>query len=653
MTGEIQLTISSALWAALPPDVREGSDPKALQIMVIASYLDLLSEDYGMSDEYDDALLERSRRPTRLLPFLRPHFFPDEAAPHDAEHLRDSLYRALSDIADIPLSTESAEALLTVAQVFWALSRDTTTRPDLPLKGGQPIDVSSASAGAIRQQAWIGLDGHEVDFARLKRSVRANRAKGVAATSGRGLLLRGGEITAAVARQMVQQTPASASEVGPVSLRLREENGVSTREIVWHDHGAAPRPQSGGAREPLRAMSRVADGLRESVDRLKFLSEALPIEHEAALSAAALTAGFAFVEAGRFADAREHFSTTAKITEMLSVLYPHEDAHEVRLVTALLMSALMTLASGSPDTTDLLARAASLSQSLADRDDDHVDLVTVSLTLQGMLLLQCGDATSARSAMTRAVRISTRIMRRDQQDAGSRLLLSNSLFGLATVDLSEGRAHDALAGATQSAELAATLSAGSSDELAARTLQIGALQMSSGALDVLGRTPEALDVMTDAVTLAQDLVRDEPADQRVRHLLALSLYLQGTLRLSLDRDVEAIESMSSAVTQFERLSSEMGIGQAAHLVAGPDEMHVTALFVQGALLADLGEHRRAESALLRAVGLLDGAVDRERRDRLVLALEALGEMYREQGRDADAAYAEYRAAHARGDVGPL
>lgn len=647
MTDEQELAISGALWDALPSDVKDSSDPNALKILVLAGFLELLSQDYGMSEEEQEALLERATRPHYFLPFLAHYFSSDETGADAPNRLRDVLYRGLVDIVETPLSAESGAAVLEIAQIFWALSHDKQDRPLLPLTGGQQIEVRDASGQPVAQQAWIAVGHDGTDFARLKRSVRANRAKGVAVTSGRGLLRKGCEVAVLVARALLHSVPGEPPSLVGASIRQVETPTIK-RSIVWVNDSIPPDVELRPAREELRPVAEdEARDLLAVVDRLRFLSEALPEEHEGSLAAAALAAGFALARAGHAGRALEEFSRSASISETLSVLHPDEHSHSVRLVLALLMTASLRLLVGGPAADELFDRASSLSQDLNDRDDEHADLAATALTLQGLSNFQSGKLETARRLMVRAVAIAAKITRRAASDASAELLLANSFIALAAVDLTSGRHEEALSAVTQSLSISERLHASAQGDPAIRYLYVGSRQVAGMIFDELGRPLEAIAVTTDALNVVRSIVEDEPANQRARYLLAMTEVSLGRHNLSLRSYAAAIECMSNAIVQFERLAPRVGDGTGGAVPADADSIHIGALLVRGALLAQLGRTDDAEASLLRVVAMVDDGSHSESLPELLQSLEILASIYRESGRDAYATHAEYRVSQAR------
>ncbi|MDZ8202697.1 hypothetical protein RZO50_14340 [Microbacterium sp. SSW1-59] len=617
------------LWKETPSDLRDGSDPRAVEVLVVAWYLNSLAKADGLSDAFVTPLSARITVPTDVDPFLK-HYFTDL---DDKEGLRNTLYAALVEVTAEPADRETTEMLLGIAQVYWALSYDKDDRPGLPMKGGR--DIAPKKPGGIRQRAWIGTDELDGDFAREKRQdERALLAKGMFkgsdrvlfTTSGSGLRRRGASIAVRIARHIVRTTPYN-----PPPLGYAQVHPVGNKHEIRVASAVAPVKSS--STPPPTLPPRQANELQALVDRMTFLAEARPHENEDARAVALLLAGFQSARTGRREQAMAEFAKSASISETLSALHPDDHDHDVLLVTALLMDASVRLMTGT-EAGEILRRAASLAVDLSDRNDDHADLAATALTLQGVLDMQLADFENARTRMRRAVTISTKISRRPDSDSSSEGLLVSSLVGLAGVELHAGLADEARASITQALTISGRAHEAEQDNFSLAVVHGGVLITASEMLDQLDEPEEGLAAAASAAGIAQCL----EANDHSRFALGVSQVAAARCCLSLDRFVEAIEWLSGAMLQFEQLA-----GAPAGSPLDVTSVHAGALLTRGGLLEQLGRTGEAEASFLRVSGVLDDRT--ELKDRLILSqsLTMLADLYRATDREPLAAYAAQRA----------
>lgn len=620
MTSEHELMIDGLLWDQAPSDMKDGSDPNSVRLLVVAWYLGVLSSGTGLSDEYGTA---PATMPSDAASFLS-HYFTDL---HDVEHLRDDLYAALVAVVFAPGTSDVADDLLAKAQVFWALSHEKERRPALPFTRGHYFDLTEADGSTSRQQAWIGTEGFEGDFALLKRTARADGAKGILKPSGSGLRRQGWALAVRIARHLVETTLGEVPSLGGAYLHMEEK----TQAIRW-PRTPSPRPQNPTTVQTTLGGDR-ARAVQQTLDRLRFLAEALPHEGTGALATALLAAGIESGRSGRYDLAMSQFAETASISEALGVAHPDQPEHAVRLVIALLMDGSVRLLAGAP-ADDVVRRAGSLSQDLVDGDDNHADLQILGLTLQGLLEMLGGELDAARKSTARAVTIATKVARHNN---GADVLVATNLVTLAGIDVSADLAQEALTSISQALTLTGRMFEAAPEEVELRILHGGALHVSAAVYDSLERPEDALAAAASASGVIYELAA---GNERMLFMLANSQVLAGRNCVSLKRYDEAVEWFSRAILSFEQLGpSPDGLGDTV-------SAHALSHFIRGALLAQSGQREDAEASLLRVVGLLDGRTAPDERHTTGQAFMMLSQLYRASDRADLAAHAERRAAGA-------
>ncbi|WP_311879726.1 hypothetical protein [Microbacterium forte] len=624
------LVLDSMLWKALPPDLEDRSDPHAREVLVVAWYLYLLAKGEGLSDASETPLHARVTIPAEVVLFLQ-HYFTDL---DNEEALRTSLYTALVEVAAEPAGRETTDMLLGISQVFWALSYDKEDRPDLPMKGGR--ELLPETPEHPRQLAWIGIDELDGDFARVKRQdERALLAKGMFKspdrvlfkTSGSGLRRRGAGIAVRVARHIVRTTPGDPPPLSDARVRpAGSKQAIQLTPLVSRAKPSTDPP-------PALPQSK-ANELQALVDRMAFLAEAVPHEHEVSHAAALLMAGFQSSRTGKREQAMSQFAKSASISETLGVLHPDDPDHEVLLAMALFMDASVRLMSET-DADEVLSRATSLALDLADRDDDHADLAASVLTLQGLMDMHLGDLESARKRMRRAVNISTKISRRPDSDSSSEALLVSNLVGVSVLDLQAGLADEARVSVTQALTISSRAHATEPENYAMSIAHTGVLVTASEIFDQLDQPEEGLAAAASAASIAQTL----EANDHSRFTLGLSQVAAARCCLSLDRLDDAVDWLSGAVTQFEQLA-DAGVG--ARGMLDVISVHAGALLTRGILLEQAGRTDEAEASLLRVAGVLDGRA--ELGDQLIVreSFNRLADLYRATDREPLAEYAAKR-----------
>lgn len=213
MAGGQEIRISKALWEGFVGVVRDTSSDEARQIIVLAAYLDLLSERCGLSDRHEDELVSRANEPARFLPAMSHYLAGGESV--EPEIIRNRLYKALDgmDAATCGLVPGVGKTIrddrLEIAQVYWNLSWDAVDRPNLPLKPGGQVDGfdKSGQPTTYRAVIWVPWVDHEdKDLANHLRTNRTDLVKGGRIrTSGRTLRAEGALLAVLAAAHIVRQ----------------------------------------------------------------------------------------------------------------------------------------------------------------------------------------------------------------------------------------------------------------------------------------------------------------------------------------------------------------------------------------------------------------------------------------------------------------
>ncbi|MFJ4222943.1 hypothetical protein [Microbacterium sp. NPDC089695] len=666
MIGDVHdtdgLTLSKALWDALPSDLRELSRPAAATTVAVAVFVDALSEGYGMADEQDEELLRRAQQAAEAVPGLARLLSPETGA-LDAEDLRDRLYRSLTHLVSSPLPNETTERILRSAQIYWALSWHEETRPLLPLRGGEPVEDADTLGRPIRLKASIGLSSRGADFARLRRTARTEDARGMRQTSGNALREEGARIALRVAEHLVDSVGVDTPLFPDARIVEAPSGARVTRTLVLHRPAARPpaaRPTGNDHVSAHRGIQEQARDLEASglfveaaemhsmlVGLIRRRSESAPGDHEGALAAASLSAGFAQYQAGDASTAITHFDTTARISEMLAVLDARTVSHTIHLGTALTMRGLILLLRGEPvDAVAALARAVGALRDGADVHDECEHLLSGALSLLGACKLQTGDTDGGLIDITRAVAITRKLTRREPADADIRLLLAGTLLSSGVLHLRSGDLRAAGAQLSESAEIADALATAHRADWTFRFQLATSLSTLGGLRLAEDQTDEALSHLDRAEAALSELVDERGSDRHVHLIRAVTLVSRAMCHVVSDDEAALAADAELAVREFEWSDDGAGTGNSIPEMLSRSPYALAVLFAAHARF-EAGEESRAEDVLRRGVGALRHPRDDDERERLSDLLSVLAELYEDQDRHDD--LRDVRAA--LGDLG--
>lgn len=645
MSPRQKLAVSKALWDAMSADVRELGAQNATQIIAVSVFLDALSEDFGMSDEHDAKVVERAARILRSLPFLST-VLQVEADDLEAERLRNRLYWELSSLS-ADLEGAKAERLLGTAQVHWALSFSPSMRPLLPLKGGEPVADVDRAGNPITVLAALAASRRGVDLATLPRSKRASEAAGVVETSGRALTEEAARTTVLMARRIVEALPITQRlPTTPIAI-LTEPNGRRFLDVrqdsqeldrarsIYPPSQTAPGHPSGGQTLQQQAREREAAGkfteaaaIRTAVvEYLRRQSESDPGNHEAALASASLEAGISELLSGHAERAEKRFSDSRRIIEVLVVFDPTDEALRVRLAVGWALTAeILRYRADLNGARAALEQASTIFAELAEMNDEHDDVLAVSLMTLGLTQSQLGNPDLATSSLGRALRITRKVARRTPQSVLAKALLANMIVSVGIDDVAS---HRLVAAEKMRAESAALISnLYTSTNLDNDVLQLLATALSglAGLSLSLERNRDASVFLERAVSIAQQLVGDRPEDRRARFVLGVALVSTAVLLIQ-DDDGEAVLAICKRAEEeflvLEKTRPADSLDQDLPIA----HFYGLALLLISASYSDLDQDLESEIALKRSVETLRSSTLPEShglRETAVRALEELG-----------------------------
>lgn len=634
----------------------------------MAAYLDLLSEEYGLSEHREDLLEKRARRPTSFRPFVR-HYLADDPGAVDAERLRDKLYAVFAELADLVESgginelsrpALTATSLLATAQIYWAISWDNKTRPGLPFRSGRNVSGRDRQGRLTSYKAVIWTDAKEKDLAALRRTERADSVSGMGETSGSALRARGAHLAVLAAHHIITSAHDDPPPLDGVRFDLAPDRkrGQRLASIYWEGQVRASGGDSGAhagdairsapsansfvrGLEQLGNQAQAAGSLSEAaflrstiVKILQERSESAPGDHEGELAAARLQAGLSCVTAGRPNEALEHFSSAERSSLLLSDLMPTDSTHQVRIASAQTMIGLIHLQSGRNDEAEpALTRAVKVAQQLTDQSADNEDMLAMALTLLGVLHLQSGRADDAESTLARAITISEKLAKR-KADGHERDLILLGLTMLGILYLGSHRLRDAEEVLNRATAISGQVVRENPADKANRLLLTNGLVVLGSLYLASDRMEDAEGALTTAIGKLAE-VAEVDADDTMQLLEAGAHFSLGTIYLLTDRADEAEPALIRAAAIGKRLADRKPDDWAQRpTLENVNTVIGGALYFLGAIYLSNGREEDAEEALTGAVGALVQTQDSS----ILLgnALQTLAELHREQGRDQDA-----------------
>lgn len=240
----------------------------------------------------------------------------------------------------------------------------------------------------------------------------------------------------------------------------------------------------------------------------------------------------------------------------------------------------------------------------------------------------------------RAVTISQKIVNRNPGDDTNALQLANMLHGLGGVQYQDGDSKSAEECLTRSLATLERRSYRGFAEHQVKLLRASSQFVLGTIYTYADRFKEAEEMLTSSVARGQELV-DERPDMAAQVNLAGALHTLGLLYVITDRDQEGERSLIASIG----VSRELGASHGAARVGLP-QTPVASLYLGSALyylrLLHLMMERDMDAAasLEEAIRVFDqrGADEAEQAMRDD-ALGTLAELYRRQGREADAEHA--------------
>lgn len=246
--------------AALRGVDMDAPSESELRVIVLAGFLDLLSEQHGLSEDYDKALSARAKQPTRFLPFLG-HYLGVDFESLETEVLRTRLYATLDEL--VPATPDLAERGLGIAQVYWNLSWEEDDRPKLPLRHGPPVETTDNRGKPTRVVPLIWADWISSGRKNLGLELRSKRADAVAGgpigTSGRGLIQSGARLAVLAARQLIETNIAQPPTLCCTLITTVDGGGTPKLCVVWQDDADSGGSEGGFNRTLEAAVEETAN----------------------------------------------------------------------------------------------------------------------------------------------------------------------------------------------------------------------------------------------------------------------------------------------------------------------------------------------------------------------------------------------------------
>lgn len=650
----MELTVKGDLLDALGVKPIEGMTPTPE--LVVAAALQRLATGKGLAqhDNPEHSVVRDAGVPAQALAILERLASPRGSQVASDDDVRNALYDALVGLSNDTAALQglskprglSANQMLEFAQIYWNLDAQEPRRA-LPIQEGGHL-----SSGL---QAYIKVAGADLDYADLDLQRRAAKTPGYSRGAG-AFHKRGARVAALVARRLLNSTRA---DVDGARLRSKQTGRGNEWTIVW----ASPIPRastrtavkatpSTGVSDPtiaglhqLRNRNLAEGDLGNAailsaalVSILQASSEKSPGDHESQLADEALQAGLVATMLGRVEEALGHFIAAERVSQTLSDLDAGEAAHRLQLTIARTMIGVLRLQAGDfAEAAAALDDAVALAQVLTDEDANHEDMLAASLGMLGMLHIQTGETERAMATLRRAVTISQKIVKRNPGDDTNALQLANMLHGLGGVQYQDGD--------SKAAEECLTRSLATLKSRAYRGFeghQVKLLRASSQF--VLGtiytyadRFKEAEEMLTSSVALGQELV-DERPDVSAQVNLAGALHTLGLLYVITDREQEGERALVASIANSRELAASHGAARVGFPQTPVASLYLgSALYYLGLLNLMMEHDVDAAASLEEAIRVFDqrGAdeADQAMRDD---ALESLAELYRRQGREAEA-----------------
>lgn len=636
MSSTHVIRVSSLLWDELPSRLRAPSDTAAADTLVLAAYLDLASESYGLSDIYEVQVVDRLNSPTAVLSLVS-HYIGAPAGPIDPDEVRNAIYTALLRVVDVYQRREDVERDLRAAQVYWALSDDDDRRDRLPYRSG--VDI------APDLRALIFEPDRARDLGVLRRIPRTDALAGQGMSSGVALRKHGARLAVALATEMTRSTTNSPTRTGRPDkhIEVRTVAGKhyievdccadEDEEIVSTPWSGAVRPAPRGPLQDLheRAQKYDTEGLHfqagavrsSMVQILRQHSDSNPVESEDAIANTGLLAGFSYLEADRSDLARKEFQQATRIDELLAILNG-DDASAVRLTVGRAMIAVIDLtALRYGAARQSLADSLSSAQDLADGNPAHEDLLVLVLIMIGTLEMQYGDLPRASFAFARASKIARKLLNRNPEAIENAQLASTSMLMLGMLRLIEDQLPAAQSCLAEGIEILNVPGLDRRHVRSTRYLVAGLQAFLGTAYMQSDRTVEAMEAWLNAVGSTESLDGNDLIGRGATLIRLQSLLNLGIASLEVD-DALARDYAERAVQAGRRMDDSQLLNDQVLHVFG------MALMVLAAAAHSLGDCPIALVSVREAVTVLQRTHGRDSDELLATAREMLDEFVEEE-----------------------
>lgn len=620
-----QLKVSGLLWRAIPLDMRYVSTDQSRHMVVLAAYLDSLAETFGCSEEHEAEFVARALGAKGLRPFVE-HYLRLDSKPIDAEDIRDKLYAVFAHLANAPhvgrcegatKSEMSAERVFMTAQVYWALSHHSKTRPALELRQGPNFPRRNRRGDQSEYKTIIWVDAADVDLAVLKRSVRANTMQGMELTSGGALRAQAARLAVRAATYLVDGITESRPSLEGFSFvhQPTKDGDVRVTAIEWdtktqgpsrnqvlvtgHSQSTSDDPDVDVLRQ-MRAGAASAGRHSEVTLYCDFITKLIeerfhadPIDREARLAEESLRSGILWAETGQFDEAIQSLTKAERASHTLAELRPAETIHTFSRSAALTMLGVLYTRTGrSEDAHQVLADAVVIAQRLTDEDSGNEGLLATALSMLGIHLVQAESLPKAAEVLARTVTISEKLVRQTPLDHSYGLLYANALLSLGSVHLQLEdweKAEKRLAQAIVAAEKISSY-----QQIWPVQLTLSGALLNFGMLFLMTDRPKEAELMlASAVTKAQEVF--ESTSDWTYPGIDLSLFskLAGSAELLLGMVYLTGEQTSAAERHFQACISSLG---SLPLDVEAETMTADAFEFLAEIYEDQGRIEEAESA---------------------------------------------------------
>lgn len=377
---------------------------------------------------------------------------------------------------------------------------------------------------------------------------------------------------------------------------------------------------------------------RTLISILQERSEKSPGDPEFQLAEEYLRGGLTYGMAGQADEALAHFLKAERASQTLSELAPAETTYRLQLAVARTMIGTLYMQSGRmEDAEATLADAIALSQELTDEDASNEDMLAASVGMLGSLQVFTGQPERGVKSLTRAITISKKLAAQNPGDRAYQLQLANLLAALGALHYSVGNRPQAEEALNRSLAIVEKLEQDGAGDRMSRLLQ-ASNQFVLGTMFLYSeRYEEAVAALSAATSLSRELT-GQHADEAAQLTLAGACSALGLVYVLIDREEDGEKALAASVTVSRDL---LALGEKR--LVGPSQVARastflgTSLFYLGLLYVGMERDSEAEASLLAAVRVFEQRPrDEGDQKMLATALDSLADLYREQGRGAEA-----------------